>query len=58
MKNKTNCKNKCCFDCEKSNILNTPCKYKCGESTNNNCVGVPYNDCPNFVRKQGAKESV
>ena len=37
MKNKTNCKSKCCFNCEK--ISN--CQYKCGESTTNNCVGVP-----------------
>jgi hypothetical protein len=59
MKNKTNCKDKCCFDCEKSNILAaTPCQYKCGEVTNNNCIGVMYNDCPNFVRKQGEKESI
>jgi len=56
MKNKTNCKDKCCFDCEKSNILTaTPCQYKCGEVTNNSCIGVMYNDCPNFVRKQVGK---
>ena len=54
MKNKTNCKSKCCFNCEK--ISN--CQYKCGESTKYNSVGVPYNDSPNFIKKKEHKDQI
>ena len=46
MKNKTSCRVKCCFHCTKV----ATCPAKCGEPTDKDCVGVPYNDCPNFVK--------
>lgn len=54
--NKTTCKEKCCFNCQKFDA----CRSKdmaCGEPTNKDCVGVIDNNCPNFIKKEEKAES-